>query len=151
MTANGKLDSVDTIRNAVSFGTNDRLDAEMLPEQVDYCRRNIPNLTKEAVRKFRGTGVHYYTLRFSYVFGTAADVFVCRFESLTQDWIGFFEAIGAATDELRDCVLRSDKKNTSKHLHYFTYYTPVLAELVRIRDRQLIERFGYPFEQASFV
>jgi hypothetical protein len=25
------------------------------------------------------------------------------------------------------------------------------AELVRIRDRQLIERFGYAFEQASIV
>lgn len=152
MTENGKLDFVGTIRNAASFGANDeRLDAliELLPDQVDYGKRNIPNLTKEAVRRFRGTGVGYYTFRFNHLFGTADDVSVCRFESLTQDLIGFFEAIDAATDELRDYVLRSDKKNTSEHLHYSTYYPTELADLVHIRDRQLIERFGYAFEQAS--
>jgi hypothetical protein len=46
-------------------------------------------------------------------------------------------------------VLRSNKKNISEHLHYSTYYTPDLAELVIVRDRPLIERFGYVFEQAS--
>ena len=65
--------------------------------------------------------------------------------------VGFFEGIGAANDELRDYVLRSDKKNIAEYFHYSTYYTPELAELVSIRDRQLIERFGYVFEQASSV
>jgi hypothetical protein len=48
-------------------------------------------------------------------------------------------------------VLLSDKANISEHLHYTTYYTPELAELVSMRDRQmiLIEMFGYVFEQAS--
>jgi len=59
--------------------------------------------------------------------------------------------MGAATDELRDYVLRSDKKNIAEHLHYSTYYTPDLAELVSIRDRPLIERFGYVFGQGSSV
>ena len=48
-------------------------------------------------------------------------------------------------------MLHSDKKNTAEHLHYSTYYTPELAELVLLRDRPLIERFGYVFEQASSV
>jgi len=78
-------------------------------------------------------------------------VFVCRLESLTQDVVRFFEGIGAATNELRDYVLRSDKVNTAEHLHYSIYYTPELAELVSLRDRPLIERFGYVFEQASSV
>ena len=78
-------------------------------------------------------------------------MFVCRLETLRQDLVGFFEGIGAATDELRDYVLRSDKKNIAEYLHYSTYYTPELAELVSIRDRPLIERFGYVFEQASSV
>ena len=55
------------------------------------------------------------------------------------------------SDELRDYVLRLDKKNTAEHLHYSTYYTPELAELVSIRDRPSIERFGYVFEQVSSV
>ena len=48
-------------------------------------------------------------------------------------------------------MLRPDKKNIAEHLHYSTYYTPELAELVSIRDRQLIERFGYAFEEVSSV
>ena len=116
---------------------------------MTISKRNIPNVTKEAMRRVRGTGVAYYTFRFNEMFGNADDVFFCRLETLRQDLVAFFEAIGAATDELRDYVLRSDKKNISEHLHYSTYYTPELAELVSIRDRRLIERFGYAFEQAS--
>jgi hypothetical protein len=151
---NGKIGFIDTARNALNFGVNnERLDVlmEMLPEQVDYRKRNIPNITKDALRKARGTGVGYYTFRFNHLFGDADDLFVCRFENLTQDLVGFFAGIGAATDELRDYVLRSDKKNTSEHLHYSAYYTPELAQLVLTRDRQLIERFGYVFEQAISV
>ncbi len=154
MSENGKLGVGDTIRNALNLGVNDeRLDVliEMLPEQVDYRRRHILNITKDAMRRVRGTGVGYYTFRFNQMFGNANDVFFCRLETLRQDLVAFFEGIGAATDELRDYVLRLDKKNISEHLHYSTYYTPELAELVLIRDRPLIERFGYVFEQASSV
>jgi hypothetical protein len=154
MSENGRLGFIGSIRNVLNLGVNDeRLDVliEMLPEHVDYSRRHIPNVTKDATRGVRGTGVGYYTFRFNQMFGNADDVFFCRLETLRQDLVAFFEGIGAATDELRDYVLRLDKKNISKHLHYSTYYTPELAELVLIRDRPLIERFGYVFEQASFV
>jgi hypothetical protein len=154
MSENARLGFIGSIRNLLNLGANDeRLDVliELLPEQVDYSRRHIPNVTKDAVRRVRGTGVSYYTFRFKEMFGNADDVFFCRLETLKQDLVAFFEGIGAATDELRDYVLRSDKKNMSEHLHYSTYYTPDLAELVSIRDRPLIERFGYVFEQASSV
>jgi len=152
LSENGKLGFMGTTRNALNLGVNDeRLDVliEMLPEQVDYRGRNIPNITKEAMRRVRGTGVGYYTFRFNQLFGNADDVFVCRLETLRHDLVSFFEGIGAATDELRDYVIRLDKKNIAEYLHYSTYYTPELAELVSIRDRPLIERFGYVFEQAS--
>jgi hypothetical protein len=152
VTENGKLEFAGTTRNALNLGFNDeRLDIliERLPERVDYCNRNIPNITKEAMRRVRGTGVGYYTFRFNHLFGIADDVFICRLETLRQDLVGFFQGIGVATDELRDYVLRSDKKNSSEHLHYSTYYTPDLAELVSIREQQIIDRFGYRFEQAS--
>ena len=58
----------------------------------------------------------------------------------------FFDGIGVATDELRDYVLSLDKKNTSEHAPESTYYTADLAELVRIRDCELVERFGFTFE-----
>jgi hypothetical protein len=148
MSENGKLGFIGTIRNALNLGAEDeRLDAliELLPEHVDYRKRNIPNITKEAMRRVRGTGLGYYTFRFNHLFGNADDVFFYRLETLSQDLVGFFESIDAATDELRDYVLHSEKVNGAEHLHYSTYYTPELAELVSIRDRQLIERFGYIF------
>jgi len=151
---NGEVGFEGATRNALNLGSNnERLDAliEMLPEQVDYRKRNIPNITKEAMRRVRGTGVGYYTFRFNHLFGNTNDVFVCRLETLKQDLVRFFEDINVATDELRDYVLRSDKVNAADYLHYSTYFTAELAELVSIRDRQLIERFGYVFEQASSV
>ena len=154
MSDNGRLGFTGSIRTLLNLGVDDeRLDAliETLPEQVDHSRKNIPNMTKDAMRRARGTAVGYYTFRFNYLFGNADDVYFCRLETLRQDLVAFFEVIGAATDELRDYVLRLDKKNISEHLHYSTYYTPELAELVLIRDRPLIERFGYVFKQSSLV
>jgi hypothetical protein len=145
---NGKLGFVETTRNALNLGVNDeRLDVliEMLPEHVDYGRRNIPNITKASMRKVRGTGVGYYTFRFNQLFGKADNVFFCGLDSLREDLVAFFDGIGAATDELRDYVLSLDKKNTSEHTHESSYYTAELAELVRIRDQQLVERFEFTF------
>jgi hypothetical protein len=152
MSENGKLGFMGSIRNLLNFGVNDeRLDVliEILPEYIDYRRRYIPNVSKDAARGVRGTGVGYYTFRFNQLFGNADEMFVCRLETLRQDLVVFFEGIGLATDELRNYVLRSEKKNTAEHLHFSTYYAPELAKLVSIRDRPLIERFGYVFERAS--
>jgi hypothetical protein len=154
VTESGKVGFEGAIRNALNLGfNNERLDAliEMLPDKVNYSKRNIPNITKEAIRRVRGTGVGYYTFRFNHLFGDADDVFFYRLETLRSDLIEFFEKIDAASDELREYVLRSEKKNTADHLHYSSYYTAELARLVSRRDRLLIERFGYKFQQASPV
>ena len=129
--------------------SDDKLDflIQGLPENFDYQKRHIPNLTKDLMRKIRGTGLGLYTFRFNQLFGQADDVFFCRVESLRTDLMAFFEKIGAASDALRSYVLGLDKKNITERLHYSTYYTPELAELVFIRDRQLVERFGFTFEE----
>src|SRR3990172_9196169 len=154
LSENRKLDFVQTIRNALNLGVNDeKLDLliQALPENFNYEKRHISNVTKDVMRKIRGTGIGLYTFRFNLLFGQADDIYFCRVESLRSDLMAFFETIGVASDALRSYVLGLDKKNTSEHLHYSTYYTPDLAELVLIRDRPLIERFGYDFEQASSV
>ena len=154
VTENRKLDFVETTRNALNLGvSDDKLDflIQALPENVDYQKRNISNLTRDVMRKIRGTGWGLYTFRFNQMFGQPDGMHFCRVESLRSDLMAFFERVGAASDDLRSYVLGLDKKNISEHLHYSTYYTPELAELVSIRDRPLIERFGYVFEQASSV
>lgn len=149
-----KLDFLQTIRNALDLGvSDDKLDLliQALPENFCFQERHIPNLTKALMGKIRGTGLGLYTFRFNQLFGRADDVFFCRVESLRSDLMAFFERIGAATAPLRSYVLGLDKKNVSEHLHYSTYYTPELTELVLIRDRPLIEKFGYVFERAPSV
>jgi hypothetical protein len=146
------LGFVETVRNALDLGVSDKtLDIliQALPENFYYQERHVPNVTKDLMRKIRGSGLGLYTFRFNQMFGQADDVFFCRVESLRSDLMAFFERIGIATDELRDYVLRLDKKNIAEYRHYSTYYTAELAELVSIRDRQLIERFAYVFEQPS--
>ncbi len=154
MNENGRFGFAESIRNLLSLGVDgeqlDRL-IEMLPEHVDYSTTHIPNVNKEEMRRVRGTGIGYYTFRFNQMFGNADDVFFCGLENLRRDLVAFFEGIGVATSELRDYILYSDKKNISEHRHYSTYYTPELAELVLSRERPLIERFGYVFDQASSV
>ena len=154
LSENRKLDFDQTIRNALNLGvSDDKLDLliQALPENFDYQNKHVPNLTKDVMRKIRGTGMGLYTFRFNLLFGQADDVYFCRVEFLRSDLIAFFERIGVMSDALRRYVLGLDKKNISEHRHYSTYYTPELAELVLIRDRPLIERFGYVFEQASSV
>lgn len=151
LSENGKHRFEGATRNALNLGTdNGRLDAliEKMPDEVDYRKRNIPNITKDDLRKIRGTGVGYYTFRFDHLFGNADEVFFCRQERLRADLIDFLERIGAGSDEIRDHIFESEKKNTADHSHYSSYYTPDLAKLVSIRDRSVIERFGYTFESA---
>jgi hypothetical protein len=150
MSENGSLGFKGSLRNLLNLGVDDeRLDVliDMLPERLDSSKRNIPSANKDTMRRVRGTGVGYYTFRLNQMFGNADDVVFCRLETLSHDLVAFFEAIGTATDELRDYLQGSGKVNASKHLHYSTYYTPELEQLVSLRDRPLIERFGYFFEQ----
>jgi hypothetical protein len=151
MTDNGKLGFEASVRNLLNLGVdNERLDRliDMLPERLDYSKRNVPGVAKDAMRKIRGSGLGYYTVRFNQMFGTAEDVFFCRLETLSQDLLTFFERSGSATDALREFLLSADKVNTADHLHYSRYYPPELADLVLSRDRLLIDRFGYKFEQS---
>jgi hypothetical protein len=150
MTENGRLGFEGSLRNLLNLGVNDEcLDSliEMLPEHLDYSKRNIPSATKDTMARVRGTRVGYYTFRFNQMFGNADDVFFCQLETLSEDLVAFFERIGAGTDEIRDYVQGSPKVNATEHSHYSRYYTDELADLVSVRDRQLIQRFGYAFRQ----
>ena len=151
LSENGKRQFEGYTYNAVNLGIdNDRLDAliERMPDEVDFTKRNISNITKEDLRRIRGTGVGYYTFRFNQLFGSTDGIFFCRQESLRSDLIQFLERVGAASNELRAYIRASHKKNTANHSHYATYYTPELADLVSIRDRAVIERFAYTFESS---
>ena len=113
LSENRKLDFIGTIQNALELGVNDnKLDLliQSLPENFEYNKRNIPNLTKGLMQKIRGTGLGLYTFRFNELFGRSDDVFFCRVESLRRDLMTFFEKIGVASDDLRSYVLGLRRK-----------------------------------------
>lgn len=151
LSENRQLNFAQTIQNALDLGVNfqtlDRL-IQILPESFNHKQKHVSNVTKDLMRNIAGTGLGLLTFRFNLMFGNADDVYFCRQESLRADLLAFFEEIGAMSDELRTNVLDLEKKNTSEHRHYSTYYTPELAELVSIRDRLIIERFGYVFDKS---
>jgi hypothetical protein len=142
-----KLDFVGTTRNALNLGSRDDIEGliDALPEDFNYRKKHISNLTREAMRAIQGTGLGLYSFRFNQLFGKADGMHFCRVASLASDLLAFFDVIGVAQDELRSYVLALDKQNVSDHRHYSTYYTPELAGIVSVRDRQLIERFGFTF------
>jgi hypothetical protein len=148
---NRTLDFSGTVTNALNLGVDkvilDRL-IQRLPEHFNYEQKHVSNVTKSLMQKIGGTGLGLLTFRFDILFGDANDVYFCRLESLRSDLLMFLENVGAASVEIRDCVLNLEKKNVSEHRHYSSYYTPKLAELVSIRDKPIIERFRYKFEHA---
>jgi hypothetical protein len=144
-----KLDFVETIYNALDLGVDEKkLDSLMqsLPERFEHQKRKVPNLTKDLMCNIRGSGLGLYSFRFNEMFGRADDVFFCRVETLRKDLMSFFDRIGVATDDLQRHVFGLEKKNSSDHRHYSTYYTRELAQLVLMRDSHLIQRFGFTFE-----
>jgi hypothetical protein len=151
LTENRRLDFVETIRNALNLCLDEKLDvlADRLPEDFNYKDRHVSNLTRDVMRRIRGTGMGLYSFRFNEMFGPGDDVCFCRVDSLRNEIIAFFDKLGVATDELCSYVLELDKKNTSEHRHYSSYYTPELAQLVAVRDRQVIDRFQFRFEDRA--
>lgn len=145
-----RLGFVETTRNALNLFSDDEMIDRIiagLKENFDYQNKHVSNLTKTSMNEIRGSGLGFYSFRFHQMFGRSESVYFCRVESLRADLLKFFERLGILTEDLHRYVLQSDKKNTSDHRHYSSYYTNELKELVGSRDKNLIERYGYGFDE----
>jgi len=147
----GTLSFAQTIQNTLELGVNDnKLDSlvRSLPEEINLQKVNTPLVTKALMRRMQGTGIGLYSFLFKHFFGNLNDISFCRAESLVTDLLDFFERIGLLTPTLRASMIDLAKQTSAADGHYSTYYNPDLAALVSLRDRQLIERFGFAFEKA---
>jgi hypothetical protein len=151
LTENRSLGFAGMMRNALNLSEHANLDAliEALPEDFNYRDRNIANLTRDMMRRIRGSGMGLYSFRFKEMFGVADKIVFCRLDRLRDDLLAFFSGIGVDGNELCRYVSALDNKNTSEHRHYSSYYTPELAALVAERDRTVVERFGFVFDDVS--
>ena len=66
---------------------------------------------------------------------------ILRCEHLNEDLASLFGLVGM--DVPASVLDERQKKNTSPHLHHAEYYDEETTELVRRRERLIIDRFGY--------
>jgi len=91
-------------------------------------------------------GVGLLTYYYKRLFKHVKPEFFCRTENLRENLVQCFETIGLPLDEQQKELLFSmEAVNASEHQHYRDYYDDKLVELVREKDRFIIDKFGYEF------
>lgn len=148
----GHLGFAGTIRNMLDLGAGSpRLDALLAALPASYANHGL-NLPSFALAEIRDSGQGFYSFLHDYLFGgREGTLLVGRMEQLRHDLLEMLEAVGQPVDAaMRDDLMRAPPINASQH-HVFTdYYDAELRELVAVRDRRVIERYGYGFRCRHF-
>ena len=72
---------------------------------------------------------------------------VLRTENLREDLESFLTDLSIELpDDKKEYLYSMHKRNASSHKSYKEYYTDDLVELVRHKDRLIVERYGYDYE-----
>ena len=99
-------------------------------------------------RKIESDSLTSYYNEFLYdVKGKFAPNEVCRFENLRQDISRVFSKLGYKNiyENMEWFESRKGKVNSVKHKHYSEYYTPDSIEKVRQKEKTIIDKYGYEF------
>jgi hypothetical protein len=160
----GADDFADTTRSILGLGEDERLlDSvlEELPDRLDRRGRSTPiqatgfrgmNLRAEDLRPIRSTGVGLCSFLVAHLYSGGPAIHLLRFENLRDDLLRSLETVGVQiTRQMRDWVLHAQPVNASRHRPYPHYYDAGLAELVRVRDQSVIDRFDYEFATPGVV
>lgn len=133
---------------------------EMLPAMPLHYGQRMPgavaqregfcgmNLLRHELASIRDSGAGLYSFLFRRMFGAHPDrVHIVPMENLREQLPRTLDAIGVVvTDEMQDYLARAEVLNRSEREDYRNYYSPRQRELVSIRDRELLSRFGYDFD-----
>ncbi|ESQ82523.1 hypothetical protein AEAC466_16795 [Asticcacaulis sp. AC466] len=105
------------------------------------------NVTRSCIRRISGSGLGFYSFLYNRLYAGAPTPRILRMEELRQN---LHHALpGLPREELMKCqhfLQSSPNLNVSEHAPYHEYYTPDLAALVAKMDRNLIEAYGYRFD-----
>lgn len=75
---------------------------------------------------------------------------ICYFENLAESIIQLLKEYDITPSKTcSEFQGEVGKLNNTKHKHYSKYYTDDLIELVREKDKFIIDKFGYEFERES--
>ncbi|MCB0190800.1 MAG: hypothetical protein KDJ65_02550 [Anaerolineae bacterium] len=87
-----------------------------------------------------------YSAYLYFMYGFELDaVNLGRFETLRDDLLSILGNIVPLPTVLKNAIQTTPKANTSQHKEYSFYYDQELRELVRQKDKAILEAFGYTF------
>lgn len=145
---NRNLDFAGTIDNLLHLGDNAIMLDDLLQRlPTGYGDQGL-NLPASALAPIRGTGMGFYSYLYRYMYsGSQSKPFVGRMETLRTDLLAFLAESGErVTPELRRFIQQEPPRNRSVHGDYRDYYNKRLAAQVAQCDHEVIEEFGYRFD-----
>jgi len=143
----GLGDFKQTTKGLLDLGRDESLlDAllEVLPQEPRHGVGGM-NLSRTCLERMRNSEHGFYTFHFRRLFGDESGVSLVRLETLREDLLRFFEALGLLSDELRKDVLEEPARHAVDRSSYESFFDEELAALVRERERLFTDEFGYRF------
>ena len=106
------------------------------------------NVLQDDLAAARGAGLGLMSFLFRHMYGEAPTAHFLTVEGLRQELLDWLPTVGVGPDDaLQRFILQGERVNTSQRDRYVAYYDADLARLVRERDRGIVERFGYTFDE----
>jgi hypothetical protein len=158
----GTLGFQETVSRFLSLGDGSEQSKRLLEQLAkaapitinaqNPARRHLPGLRSEQFENYP-ENVGYYSWLFQLMFETENPerVLIGRFENLREEALRLFEEAGAPiTKGIRDYLRDAKPLNSSpRPLSYARGYSPALEQLLAVKERYLVDRFGYGFRESS--
>jgi hypothetical protein len=145
---NGQLGFEGTIRNMLDLGGGSViLDRIVAALPASYVGKGL-NLPGSELAAIRDTGIGFYSFLYGYMYGGAEAPRIAHMEGMRHELPPLLTATGESVSEPAASFLATAApRNTSAHRHYSEYYSSELRDLVQERDRSVIEKYGYRFDE----
>jgi hypothetical protein len=114
----------------------------------DYGNQGL-NLPAFALAPIRDSGKGFYSYLYGYMYaGGEAPATIGRVENLRADFKNFLHGLEAPLPPaLIDFIDQAQPRNASIHRSWREHYDDDLAELVALRDHDVVQRHGYRFDE----
>lgn len=137
-------------RNEIFNEISDNGTKDFKSTLISGCEMDYSLIFKDAFDTDRYNSVGGYTAFMLAMFGTDIEnVRLGRFENLREDLLSIISDITELPLLLKYGVNWYPKVNKSPHKHYSEYYDDELREIIAEKDKMMLDRFGYKFENNS--
>lgn len=146
----GRLGFAATLANLLRLGEDaPRLERVTAAMPEEFTNQGL-NLTRACLRSLAGSPRGFYSWMFERMYGDRSGITIGRMETLRADLATFLARIGVPLDaRRREFLQQHPALNVSAHPPRAALYDAASRDLVAVRDRALIEQFGYRFAESG--